>query len=519
MPQNTTFTYDSRSDAEYFQKIYDDLGASTQIVTIPGGGYALVVTYPSGWQPPPDDPGPGGGEESGGDTDQPDEVAANGKPSNPAGTAIPFATYPEPLNALYWPAVTKDKNALVISQRTTEGKIVGRESRRFLADRSNGLRYHVGVDLFCSEGDEIVSIADGKVVAFFRFYKRPSTGEETYALLVKHGELVVNYGEIKADSATRYGWSVGSTVRAGDKIARVSGTSMIHFETYSGSVTKTSRWMKADHNPPSELRDPTFFLVKLSVEGKRLVPGGVVPQNAHASPGVLPGSSDWHNLFGGRRWRFDERGVYTEDARKGEPWRTPGEPNTCRDIFLQFSKHILSASKKHKVNPALIIMTIATESEMARDEGFTGPKTFRWEAHVKNADVSPVFYGTYSAGPMQCLATTVREMLQDHAKDYGLQDYDPFTVAPAINPEPNPVPSLHPLYDPAISIDIGTAEIRMRWSKSKDDPILVAACYNAGGLYASDHSPWGLRVNDNHLDRAAEWYGDACAVLSEVGIL
>jgi len=234
--------------------------------------------------------------------------------------------------------------------------------------------------------------------------------------------------------------------------------------------------------------------------------------------GPLPTGSDWHSKFNGRKWRYDQRGVYTQDMHPDQPWRTDGEPNTCRDIFQRYGSKILDAAKKHKVNPAIIIMTIATESALARDDGFTGPKTYRWEAHPKNMDVDPPFDGTYSAGPMQCLATSVRELIAKKGQSFNLQ-YDPFEVAPATKTKPSTPPASHPLYDPAASIDIGAAEIRWRWSQTDDDPILVAAAYNAGGIYQTTHSAWGIRAYDDHLDRAAKWYGDACVVLVEAGVL
>ena len=33
------------------------------------------------------------------------------------------------------------------------------------------------------------------------------------------------------------------------------------------------------------------------------------------------------------------------------------------------------------------------ETHFAASDNFTGPKTFRWEAHVSNEDVSPPFRG------------------------------------------------------------------------------------------------------------------------------
>lgn len=519
MPQNAVIRYESLTDALEFQKDYQAVGASTHIVEDSSGAYLLVVIYPSGVQTPQmAEVGPGAGEEIEGKV-EPEPMPREMGATDPKPSAVPFAAQIGPIADLYWPLVTGVKNARVVSYRTTQGKIVGRDSRMFLADRSNGTRYHVGVDLFCQEGDEVISISDGLLVAFHPFYRRPRTGEETYALLIRHDAMVVNYGEVKADSLRRYGLAIGSTVKAGQRIGRVSGTSMIHFETYEATATRTSRWMKTDTTPPSNLRDPTAFLLKLASGAKFLYPAGLPVQNSHVYSGPQLGSSNWHNMHGGRQWRYDERGVYTIEHGELKLWRSGGEPVTCRDIFFRFGELILDAATKHGVNPAIIIMTIATETQFARDAGFTGPQTFRWEAKVDNTDVSPNFKGSYSAGPMQCLATTVREVIRDHGSEFGIASYSPLVVAPAIQRKPDPAPSTHPLYEPAISIDIGTAEIRMRWSKSGDDPILVAACYNAGGLYPSDNSSWGLRAQGNHLDRAAEWFGDACAVLVEEGVL
>ncbi|MBM4284748.1 MAG: hypothetical protein FJ128_05810 [Deltaproteobacteria bacterium] len=223
------------------------------------------------------------------------------------------------------------------------------------------------------------------------------------------------------------------------------------------------------------------------------------------------GSSDWHNQFDGRVWRYDNTGIYLkEGGGVVGPLRTPGEPLTCRKILSLCGDEIAAAAKKHQVPPALIIMTIATETAAYRKVGFTGPSTFRWEPHVKVTDVSPPLLGDYSAGPMQTLATTARWVIRAQNLDY-----DPFKVAPVYEFQPEP-PADHPLYGYRVNIDIGAAEIKQRWGMTGDDPILVGAAYNAGGLYKSTSNPWRLRSSGNHLQRAAEWYGDACAVLKEV---
>ena len=44
--------------------------------------------------------------------------------------------------------------------------------------------------------------------------------------------------------------------------------------------------------------------------------------------------------------------------------------------------------------------------------------------------------------------------------------------------------------------------------------MMVSAAFNAGGVYESSENRWHLKTHGDHLDRAAKWYGDACAVLA-----
>jgi len=243
-----------------------------------------------------------------------------------------------------------------------------------------------------------------------------------------------------------------------------------------------------------------------------------VPASTPAAKPVSTGpvahvaASDWHARFNGQRWRADASGVYTKGFDDGRtPMRTDGQPVTMRRIWALLGDAILAASRKHGIPPALVMMVIATETASYRNYGFTGPFTFRWEPGVKVNDVTPNLFGDYSVGPMQILATTARWVI-------GTQrlDYDAFKTAPVFERRPEPPQSL-PLYDAAANIDVGAAVIKQRWAQSGDDPILVAASYNAGGVYSSDDNPWRIRCYGNHLDRAAQWYGDACFVLKEAG--
>jgi len=227
-----------------------------------------------------------------------------------------------------------------------------------------------------------------------------------------------------------------------------------------------------------------------------------------ATPGPI--TLDWHSKFGGQEWRCDEKGIYLRN-NPAKPLRSPGAPTTCLSILDLYGPAIHQAAMTYQVPPELIVMTIATETAFARNANFTGPKTFRWEANVEVRDVNPPTFGDYSAGPMQTLATTAREVIVRQHLNYP----QPFNVAPYYVAEPVPAPALtdNPLYEGGTNIDIGTAEIKSRIPIAGIDPILTAAAFNAGGLYASDRNAWRLRTANDHLDRAAAWYGDACFVL------
>lgn len=174
----------------------------------------------------------------------------------------------------------------------------------------------------------------------------------------------------------------------------------------------------------------------------------------------LPGIEDWHNRYDGRQWRFDEKGVYIHEYMNGRmPLRTRGEPISCRTIWQFFSEDILHAAKTYDIPIPAIMMVIATESAFARKFGFTGPSTFRWEPHVEVKDVSPPVWGDYSAGLMQTLATTARWVIKAQNLNY-----DSFSIAPVFEHRPEP-PETLPLYDAAVNIDIGVAEMKQRISK------------------------------------------------------
>jgi murein DD-endopeptidase MepM/ murein hydrolase activator NlpD len=446
----------------------------------------------------------------------------------PEADPVPFAE--SSVAQRFWPVITRNAAALTVSCETDRNRSLGAPGRKFLANRSGGGRNHVGIDLYANAGDEVIACEDGRIVNFYAFYPR-ANGEMTYALLVAHNGFVANYGEVTEDSPRAYGWRIGDQVRAGQHIAKVSGTSMLHFESYRTGTRANVRWMVGAQRPAAVL-NPTQYLLDTAEHGVRIEIGGQAAPGTATTPAPttpalltinravpLPGAGEWQRFGNGREFRFTDRGVFTRDLANGTtPWRTGGVPLTCRAIWTATKDSILAMAEKHGVNPALVMMTVATEAGIYRPSNFTGPATYRWEPRVENTDVTPRFLGSYSAGPMQTLATTVRETVRLFRREYGL-NYDPAAIAPATRAKPNPAPASHPLYDLAASVELGCAIIRRRWRSTGDNPIFVAAAYNAGGLYSATDNPWGLKVHGDHLDRAAKWYGDACAVLVEEGVL
>jgi len=99
---------------------------------------------------------------------------------------------------------------------------------RFGANRSGG-RLHAAVDLISPKGKPVYAVADGVVLSYRYFYSG------TYSVVVDHNDFIVRYGEIKN---LANGITLGSSVKKGEVIAYVgllnSGSSMLHFEMYSG---------------------------------------------------------------------------------------------------------------------------------------------------------------------------------------------------------------------------------------------------------------------------------------------
>ena len=262
-------------------------------------------------------------------------------------------------------------------------------------------------------------------------------------------------------------------------------------------------------------------------EPKPPIPGGERPPLSAiaTAAGMAASNVDWAALpavkeqgftarFGGQEWRVDKTGVFLKG--KSKPERTPGDPTTTTKVIELYADAIRDASVKFQLPPELIVMTIATETAAFRDHGFTGPKTFRWESHFLLGFTDSALDGTtgdYSAGPMQVMSSTAREM--NVKKLSG--EFDSKTDLKWFERKPSPIPKSLGLYDARICIMVGASYIAHQSSNTGLNPILVAASYNAGSIRASGTSAWRIHAHGDHLDRSAAWFGDACAAFATFG--
>jgi murein DD-endopeptidase MepM/ murein hydrolase activator NlpD len=188
----------------------------------------------------------------------------------PPGT-IPPRPSPAPFAEIgvtpVWPVVTKHPEHGVVSYTDVHGAVHGNWARQFHAVREG--RWHAGVDLYGYNGDPVVAIADGVVVAVQSFHLG------SWAILVDHGSAVALYGEVRPNSWNEFGVNVGSRVHAGQPIARLAcmvGTEanceshMLHFEMYAPGTRQNKPWYQGDPPPPN-LRDPSWVLLAAAPAG------------------------------------------------------------------------------------------------------------------------------------------------------------------------------------------------------------------------------------------------------------
>ena len=201
----------------------------------------------------------------------------------PEKNPIPFA--PIPPTGSFWPIISSNSRAREVAYQGTDRKFKGTPGRRFLASRTDGGRYHVGIDLWANDNDPIVACEDGRIINFYHFYR------STYALLVEHKQVVVNYGEVHKDSLKLNNLKVGDYVKAGQvigKAGKMYHSSMLHFETYIKG-TRSNKRFKVGGSPPKEVLNPTKYLLFLQRNGIQGKHSSIPNANQPGTPGATTG--------------------------------------------------------------------------------------------------------------------------------------------------------------------------------------------------------------------------------------
>lgn len=147
---------------------------------------------------------------------------------------------------------------------------IGQHVGAFAVKRKHHI--HEGIDLYCQEGDEVIAVEDGIVVAIEDF-TGPKAGYpwwlDTQACLVEGATGVVVYGEIETNL------EVGTEVKRGQHIGQVKRVlaqdkgrprDMLHLELHKHGTRQSFEWA-TDQEKPESLLDPTpFILAALPME-------------------------------------------------------------------------------------------------------------------------------------------------------------------------------------------------------------------------------------------------------------
>lgn len=200
----------------------------------------------------------------------------------------------------------------------------------------------------------------------------------------------------------------------------------------------------------------------------------------------------WSQFHGGTRWRTTEDGA-VEIEGEGVP-RTKGEPTSMRLYLALWGREIMQACLETRVPVPILLMTIATENGGAKVTGHRLELSgVRREPGYVSDESTP---HRISVPPCHVLISTARAALDK--------------------------PTLGRIALLNVSTNLRAAAHYMagQAQETEYDPILTAAAYNAGGLYATEegqrlHNRFHLRSWPGHLERAAQWYNDAVAVLAE----
>lgn len=199
-------------------------------------------------------------------------------------------------------------------------------------------------------------------------------------------------------------------------------------------------------------------------------------------------------MASGVSWRLTPGGIVVGDAPAA---RTPGPPATVRRVWAWFGAEIWASALKWGVPVELIVAVMCTESgQTGQTHSQQMSDAYREEPGYLSDNATP---GRVSAGCMQTLLATARSVLG------------------------RPALFADELFEPACSIDAGVGYIAQEVARAGAlstayDPPLVAAVYNAGGLYLDGTAAnrWRLRCyplgTGGYIDDFVRWFNDAMSL-------
>jgi murein DD-endopeptidase MepM/ murein hydrolase activator NlpD len=134
---------------------------------------------------------------------------------------------------------------------------------------------HTGIDLYCKEGDGVIAMEDGEIIAIEWFTGEPvgmPWWNDTKAIGIKGESGVINYGEViphedlkvgdKVVEGQLLGWV--TPVLKKDK-GKVPSTSMLHVELYTEYDGNWVLW-EVGTPQPNNLLDPTTMLQRALIK-------------------------------------------------------------------------------------------------------------------------------------------------------------------------------------------------------------------------------------------------------------
>lgn len=113
---------------------------------------------------------------------------------------------------------------------------------------------HEGIDLYCQENDEVLSITDGKIIDI-NFFTGEKVGSpwwnNTYYVAIEYKDFIIVYGEIKVNDNLK----IGDSIKKGDTLGYVIPVlksskndrpmNMLHLELYDKNYyTEPKEWIE-----------------------------------------------------------------------------------------------------------------------------------------------------------------------------------------------------------------------------------------------------------------------------------